>query len=111
MIAAIADADVVLVNPTHVAVALKYEPGKSAPRVVAKGAGNIAARIRHVEEARRAAEPSHLAALQDFACRAYRRPLAPAPQRRNGATASAFSPPAPAHFTPRAMAAGLSLMG
>ena len=46
MIAAVADADVVLVNPTHVAVALKYEPGKSAPRVVAKGAGTIAARIR-----------------------------------------------------------------
>lgn len=46
MIAAISDADVVLVNPTHVAVALRYEPGKSAPRVVAKGAGTIAARIR-----------------------------------------------------------------
>ncbi|MET0933664.1 MAG: EscU/YscU/HrcU family type III secretion system export apparatus switch protein [Mycetocola sp.] len=46
MIAAVADADVVLVNPTHVAVALSYEPGKSAPRVVAKGSGNIAARIR-----------------------------------------------------------------
>lgn len=46
MITAIADADVVLVNPTHFAVALKYEPGKSAPRVVAKGAGTIAARIR-----------------------------------------------------------------
>ncbi|MBM6621819.1 EscU/YscU/HrcU family type III secretion system export apparatus switch protein [Micrococcaceae bacterium RIT802] len=46
MIAAISDADVVLVNPTHVAVALRYEPGKSAPRVVAKGAGMIAARIR-----------------------------------------------------------------
>ncbi|WIE80895.1 EscU/YscU/HrcU family type III secretion system export apparatus switch protein [Curtobacterium sp. MCSS17_016] len=50
MIQAIADADVVVVNPTHVAVALRYEPGKSAPRVVAKGADNIAARIR--EEAR-----------------------------------------------------------
>lgn len=46
MISAISDADVVLVNPTHVAVALRYEPGKSAPRVVAKGAGTIAARIR-----------------------------------------------------------------
>lgn len=46
MIAAIGEADVVLVNPTHVAVALRYEPGKSAPRVVAKGAGTIAARIR-----------------------------------------------------------------
>ena len=46
MIAAIADADVVLVNPTHVAVALKYQAGNGAPRVVAKGAGVIAARIR-----------------------------------------------------------------
>ncbi|MCQ1957685.1 EscU/YscU/HrcU family type III secretion system export apparatus switch protein [Arthrobacter sp. zg-Y826] len=50
MIAAVADADVVLVNPTHVAVALKYEPGKSAPRVVAKGADNIATRIREEAE-------------------------------------------------------------
>jgi flagellar biosynthetic protein FlhB len=50
MIAAVADADVVLVNPTHVAVALKYEPGKSAPRVVAKGAGTIATRIREEAE-------------------------------------------------------------
>ncbi|MBG6213576.1 MAG: EscU/YscU/HrcU family type III secretion system export apparatus switch protein [Cryobacterium sp.] len=46
MIASVTDADVVLVNPTHVAVALKYEPGKSAPRVVAKGVGHIATRIR-----------------------------------------------------------------
>lgn len=46
MIAAIADADVVVVNPTHVAVALQYEPGRSAPRVVAKGAGHLAGRIR-----------------------------------------------------------------
>ncbi|NKX51046.1 EscU/YscU/HrcU family type III secretion system export apparatus switch protein, partial [Arthrobacter deserti] len=53
MIAAVAGADVVMVNPTHYAVALKYEPGKSAPRVVAKGAGNIAARLREEAEARR----------------------------------------------------------
>ena len=53
MIAAVADADVVLVNPTHVAVALKYEPGKSAPRVTAKGAGTIAARIREEAEKKR----------------------------------------------------------
>lgn len=53
MIAAVADADVVLVNPTHVAVALKYEPGKSAPRVVAKGAGTIATRIREEAETQR----------------------------------------------------------
>ena len=31
-------ADVVLVNPTHVAVALRYDPARGAPRVVAKGA-------------------------------------------------------------------------
>ncbi len=35
-----------MLNPTHIAVALKYEPGKSAPRVVAKGSGAIAAKIR-----------------------------------------------------------------
>lgn len=53
MIAAVGQSDVVLVNPTHVAVALRYEPGKSAPRVVAKGAGTIAARIREEAAARR----------------------------------------------------------
>lgn len=46
MIAAVGDSDVVLLNPTHVAVALRYEPGRSAPRVVAKGAGVIAQKIR-----------------------------------------------------------------
>ena len=46
MMAAIADADVVLVNPTHVAVALRYDPEQGAPRVIARGAGAIAARIR-----------------------------------------------------------------
>jgi flagellar biosynthesis protein FlhB len=46
MMSDIAKADVVLVNPTHVAVALRYDPAKGAPRVVAKGAGAIAAKIR-----------------------------------------------------------------
>ncbi len=46
MMADVASADVVLVNPTHVAVALRYEPGRGAPRVVAKGAGAVAAAIR-----------------------------------------------------------------
>lgn len=45
MIADVPTADVVLTNPTHVAVALRYG-GSSAPRVVARGAGAIAARIR-----------------------------------------------------------------
>ena len=46
MMADVATADVVLVNPTHVAVALRTSRARGAPRVVAKGAGAIAARIR-----------------------------------------------------------------
>ncbi|MCL2454534.1 MAG: EscU/YscU/HrcU family type III secretion system export apparatus switch protein [Micrococcales bacterium] len=46
MMAAVADADVVIVNPTHLAVALRYEPGAGAPKVVAKGADAVAAKIR-----------------------------------------------------------------
>ena len=42
-------ADVVVTNPTHYAVALKYTEGKmGAPRVVAKGADAVAARIREL---------------------------------------------------------------
>ncbi len=53
MMSEVADADVLLVNPTHVAVALKYDPEKGAPRVVAKGSGEVAARLRALaEEAR-----------------------------------------------------------
>jgi flagellar biosynthetic protein FlhB len=48
MMADLAKADVVVVNPTHVAVALRYDPARGAPRVVAKGAGVVAARIREV---------------------------------------------------------------
>lgn len=46
MMADVAEADVLLVNPIHVAVALKYEAAKGAPRVVAKGAGEVAAKLR-----------------------------------------------------------------
>jgi flagellar biosynthetic protein FlhB len=53
MIQQVAIADVVLVNPTHVAVALKYAAGQGAPRVVAKGAGAIAAKIRAEAEKHR----------------------------------------------------------
>jgi len=43
------DADVVITNPTHIAVALKYDPDKTpAPKVVAKGMGEIAMRIREI---------------------------------------------------------------
>lgn len=49
MMSAVPDADVVVTNPTHFAVALRYEAGKAnAPRVVAKGTGLIAARIREL---------------------------------------------------------------
>lgn len=48
MMADVPTADVVLVNPTHVAVALRYDPGKGAPTVVARGAGTIATRIREL---------------------------------------------------------------
>jgi flagellar biosynthesis protein FlhB len=42
-------ADVVLVNPTHFAVALKYDPKQMrAPRVVAKGADLVAQNIRRI---------------------------------------------------------------
>jgi flagellar biosynthetic protein FlhB len=50
MMADVPSADVVLVNPTHVAVALKYDPSRGAPRVVAKGADHLATRIRELAE-------------------------------------------------------------
>ncbi len=56
MIAAVAEADVVITNPQHLAVALHYEQGSmSAPVVVAKGADYLALRIR--QEARRHGVP------------------------------------------------------
>ncbi len=49
MIAAVPKADLVVMNPTHYAVALKYDDGlMGAPRVVAKGADLLALRIRDV---------------------------------------------------------------
>ncbi len=47
MMAEVARADLVVTNPTHYAVALRYDKAKSlAPRVVAKGSEGVAARIR-----------------------------------------------------------------
>jgi flagellar biosynthetic protein FlhB len=49
MMSEIPTADVVVTNPTHYAVALRYADGKmGAPRVVAKGADAVAARIREI---------------------------------------------------------------
>jgi flagellar biosynthetic protein FlhB len=49
MLAAVPGADLVVMNPTHYAVALKYdEKGSGAPRVVAKGADLMALKIRDI---------------------------------------------------------------
>jgi flagellar biosynthetic protein FlhB len=48
MMAAIPEADVVVTNPTHYAVALKYDGANPAPEVVAKGVDLVAARIREI---------------------------------------------------------------
>lgn len=48
MMAAVPQASVVITNPTHFAVALKYERGMQAPVCVAKGADLIALKIREV---------------------------------------------------------------
>lgn len=51
MMAAVPDAAVVITNPTHYAVALKYEQGvTSAPVCVAKGVEAVALRIREIAE-------------------------------------------------------------
>lgn len=56
MLADVAQADVVVVNPTHVAVALRYDPRRDrAPTVVAKGLDHLAMTIR--ERARAARVP------------------------------------------------------
>lgn len=48
MMAAVPKATVILVNPTHYAVALLYEKGMPAPRCIAKGVDELALRIREV---------------------------------------------------------------
>jgi flagellar biosynthetic protein FlhB len=48
MMSAVPKADVIVTNPTHFAVALSYKNGMSAPKVVAKGRGEVALKIREV---------------------------------------------------------------
>lgn len=51
MFEAVADADVVVVNPTHYAVALQYRPpAQTSPKVLAKGRNHVALRIRRRAE-------------------------------------------------------------
>ncbi|HUM98889.1 MAG: flagellar biosynthesis protein FlhB [Halothiobacillus sp. 20-53-49] len=52
MMEAVPDADVIITNPTHFAVALKYQPKRhEAPLVVAKGADEMALNIRKIGQA------------------------------------------------------------
>ncbi|MYN11628.1 flagellar type III secretion system protein FlhB [Pusillimonas sp. TS35] len=52
MMSDVPKADIIVTNPTHYAVALSYKDGEgSAPRVVAKGTGLVAARVREVGQA------------------------------------------------------------
>jgi flagellar biosynthetic protein FlhB len=48
MLKAAETATVVITNPTHYAVALRYEPAMAAPIVVAKGLDNLAAKIKEI---------------------------------------------------------------
>jgi len=48
MMAAVPTADIVVTNPTHYSVALSYKTGMGAPKLVAKGSGEIAFKIREI---------------------------------------------------------------
>lgn len=48
MMGAVPSADVIVTNPSHFAVALAYKSGMGAPKVLAKGMGEIALRIREI---------------------------------------------------------------
>lgn len=48
MMASVPQANVIVTNPTHYAVALSYKTGMAAPKVVAKGVGAIALKIREI---------------------------------------------------------------
>jgi len=48
MMSAVPTADVIVTNPTHFAVALAYKSGMGAPKIVAKGMGEVARKIRAI---------------------------------------------------------------
>ena len=48
MMSAVPSADVIVTNPTHFAVALAYKNGMAAPKVLAKGMGEVALKIRTI---------------------------------------------------------------
>ena len=60
MMAAVPEADVVITNPTHISVAIQYDPDRSdAPVVVAKGKGVVAEKIREL------AKKHHIPIVED----------------------------------------------
>lgn len=46
MIKDVASADVLITNPTRLAIALRYDAGEPAPRIIARASGKLAARLR-----------------------------------------------------------------
>lgn len=49
MMADVPDADVIITNPTHLSVAIKYDPDTmDSPKILAKGADHVAMRIREI---------------------------------------------------------------
>lgn len=50
MLQEVPKATVVITNPTHLSIAIRYEQGMRAPVVVAKGADNIAMKIREIAQ-------------------------------------------------------------
>ncbi len=48
MMQKVPEADVIITNPTHIAVALKYGPNMAAPQLIAKGADLVAQRIKDI---------------------------------------------------------------
>jgi mono/diheme cytochrome c family protein len=75
---AISEAKIAQLRAAYLAKARKNGANDEAIKAIETYFVNISAEIRDVEQARRAAEPSHLEALKTFAARAYRRPLSQA---------------------------------
>jgi hypothetical protein len=69
------EAKIQQLREAYLAKARKHGASARALEAIETYFANISAQIRQVEQARRAAEPRHLAALQTFAARAYRRAL------------------------------------
>jgi mono/diheme cytochrome c family protein len=69
------EASIRALSRVYLAKARRNGASKVALEAIAVHFRNISASIRAVEKARKAAEPTHLVALQKFAERAYRRPL------------------------------------